>query len=154
MILKAKQYSLGLQNREINVYTFRKIIIVSFGRKNRKDSLLKGVDEKDKNFKYGKNKINENNLKRRICYRFPKHEPVDHLEDVLVFDLETQNDQEFAETYAAGLYDVNRLRDKRSRDLTSDELVIERENVTVFDASNGNFVVDMLKYISAKLRSC
>ena len=73
---------------------------------------------------------------------------IDQLENVFVFDLETHNDQEFAEAYAAGLYDVNRLKDKWDRDLTSDELVIERENVTVFDASNGNCVMDMLKYIS------
>ena len=32
--------------------------------------------------------------------------------------------------------------------MTSNELIIERENVTVFDASNGNCVMNMLKYIS------
>ena len=117
-------------------------------KKNRKDSLLNGVDEIDKNFKYVKNKINENNLKQRIRYRFPKHEKIDQLENVFVFDLETQNDNEFAETYGAGLYDVNRLRDKWARDLTPDELVIERKNVTIFDASNGNCIMNMLKYIS------
>ena len=52
---------------------------------------------------------------------------IDQLENVFVFDLETYNDQEFAEAYAAGLYDVNRLRDKWDRDLTSDELVTERK---------------------------
>ena len=117
-------------------------------KKNRKDSLLNGVDEIDKNFKYIKNKINEDNLKQRTRYRFPKYEKIDQLENVFVFDLETQNDQEFAETYAAGLYDVNRLRDCWHRDLTGDELVIERKNVTVFDASNGNCIMNMLKYIS------
>ena len=117
-------------------------------KKNRKDSSLNGVEEIDKNFKYGKNIINEDNLKQRIRYRFPKHETIDQLENVFVFDLETHNDQEFAEAYGAGLYDVNRLKDKWDRDLTSDELVVERENVTVFDASNGNCVMDMLRYIS------
>ena len=117
-------------------------------KKNRKDSLLKGVEEIEKNFKYIKNEINENNIKQRILYRFPKHEPIDQLENVFVFDLETHNDHEFAEVYAAGLYDVNRLRDKWDRDLTPHELLIERENVTVFDASNGNCVMHMLKYIS------
>ena len=117
-------------------------------RKNRKDSLLNGVEEIDKNFKYVKNKINEDNLKQRIRYRFPKHETIDQLENVFVFDLETHNDQEFAETYAAGLYDVNRLHDRWHRDLSDNELVIERENVIVFDASNGNCVMNMLKYIS------
>ena len=105
-------------------------------------------NRKDRNFKYVKNNINENNLKQRIRYRFPKPETIDQLENVFVFDLETHNDQEFTEAYAAGLYAVNRLRDKWDRDLTSDELVIERENVTVFDASNGNCVMDMLEYNS------
>ena len=94
-------------------------------KKNRKESLLNGVEEIDKNFKYVKNKINENTLKQRIRYRFPKHETIDQLENVFVFDLETHKDREFAEAYAAGLYDVNRLRDKWDRDLTTDELETE-----------------------------
>ena len=106
------------------------------------------MNEIERNFKYVKNKINENNLKQRIPYRFPKHETIDQLENVFVFDLETHNDQEFAEAYAAGLYDVNRLRDRWHRDLTPNELEIEKQNVTVFDASNGNCVMNMLKYIS------
>ena len=53
-------------------------------------------------------------------------------------------------TYAAGLYDVNRLRDRWDGDLNSNELIIERENVIVFDAANGNPVMNMLKYISEK----
>ena len=81
----------------------------------------------NRNFKYIKSKINENNLKQRIRYRFPKHETIHQLENVFVFDLETHNDNEFAETYASGLYDVNRLRDRWHGDLTSDELVIERK---------------------------
>ena len=32
----------------------------------KKDSLINGVEEIDKNFKYVKNKINEKNLKQRI----------------------------------------------------------------------------------------
>ena len=39
-------------------------------KKNRKDSLLNGVNETDKNFKYVKNKKNEDILKHRIRYRF------------------------------------------------------------------------------------
>ena len=117
-------------------------------KKNRKDSLLNGVNEIEKNFNYVKNKINENNLKQTIRYRFRKHETIDQLKIVFVFDLETHNDQEFAEAYAAGLYNVNRLRDKWDRDLAPDEIIIEKENVTVFDASNGNPVMNMLKYIS------
>ena len=67
---------------------------------------------------------------------------------MFVFDLGTHNDHEFAEAYAAGLYDVNRLRDKWHRDLTPDELKIEREKVTVFDASKVNPVMNMPNYIS------
>ena len=119
-------------------------------KKNGKDSLLNGVQEIENNFKYIKNKINENNLKQRILYRFPKYEPINQLENVFVFDLETHNDQEFAEAYGAGLYDVNRLRGCWHRDLNSNELVIEGKNVTVFDGSNGNCNMNMLKYISEK----
>ena len=136
-----------VKQKNICVYIYKNHYCVIW-RKNRRDSLLNGVNEIENNFKYIKNKINENNLKQRIRYRFPKHETIDQLENVFVFDLETQNDNEFAETYGVGLYDVNRLRDKWDRDLTNNELVIERKNVTVFDASNGNCIMNMLKYIS------
>ena len=43
---------------------------------------------------------------------------------------------------------MKRLRDRWDRDLTPDGLMIEKENVTVFDAFNGNSVMNMLKYIS------
>ena len=44
---------------------------------------------------------------------------------------------------------MNQLRDRWDRDLTPDEIVIEKENVTVFDRSIGNPVKNMLlKYIS------
>ena len=62
----------------------------------------------ERKFKYVMKKINLNKLTQRIRYRFPKHETVDQLENIFVFDLETYNDQEFAEAYAAGLYDLNR----------------------------------------------
>ena len=119
-----------------------------FGKKNRKDSLLNGVQEIENNFKYVKNKINEKNLKQIIVHRFPKHEPINQIENVFVFDLETHNDQEFAEAYAAGFYDVNRLKDCWYRDLKNNELIIERNHVTIFNASNGNCIMNMLKYIS------
>ena len=80
----------------------QKNIIVLFGKKNRRDSLLDGMQEIERNFKYVKNIINENILKQRIRYRFLKHETIDHLENVFVFDLETHNDHEFVEAYAAG----------------------------------------------------
>ena len=136
-----------VKQKNICVYIHKNHYCVIW-KKNRRDSLLNGVNEIDKNFKYIKNKINENNLKQRIRYRFPKHETIDQLENVFVFDLETHNDQEFAEAYAAGLYDVNRLHDKWDRDLTPDELVMERKNVLISDASNGNCIMNMLKYIS------
>ena len=148
MILKTKEYALGMLNRGIFVYIFIKIVIVLFGRKIEKTLLLNGVNEIDKNFKYVKNKINENNLKQSFRYRSPKHETIDQLENVLVFDLETYNDQEFAEAYATGLYDVNCLKDNWNGDLTSDESVIEREIVTVFDGSNENPVMNVLNSIS------
>ena len=136
-----------VKRRDICVHIHKNHYCVIW-KKNRKDSLLNGVKEVDENFRYVKNKLNEDNLKQRIRYRFPKHEPINQLENVFVFDLETHNDQEFAETYAAGLYDVNHLRECWHRDLTPDELVIERKNVTIFDASNGNCIMNMLKYIS------
>ena len=117
-------------------------------KKNRKDFLLNGVQEIESIFKYVKSNINEKILKQRILYRFPKHEIIDQLENVFVFELETHNDQEFAEVYAVGLYDVNRLKDCWYRDLNNNELIIERKNVTVFDSSNGNCIMTMLKYIS------
>ena len=83
-----------------------------FLEKNRRDSLLNVAEETHKNFKYVKKKINENNKKQRFHYRFPKHETRNQIQNVFVFDLETHNDQEFAESYAAGLNDVNRLRDR------------------------------------------
>ena len=93
-------------------------------------------------------KKNENNLKQRFRYRVPKHETIDQLANVFVIDLETHNDQAFSEAYAAGLYNLSRLRDNGNRHLTSDELETERENVTIFDGSCGNPVMSMLKFIS------
>ena len=61
---------------------------------------------------------------------------------MFVFDLETYNDQEFAEAYAVGLYDVNRLRDRWDRDLTPDEIVTEKDNFIVFDESYTNPVMN------------
>ena len=117
-------------------------------KKNRKDGLLKGVEEIDRNFKYVKNKANENNLKQRIRYRLPKHETIDQLEILFVFGLETYNDLDFAEAYAAGFYDVNRLRDKMDSYLSVQETETERENVIVFDKSCGNTIMNLLKFIS------
>ena len=104
----------------------------------KRHSLLNGVEETERNFKYAKNVKNENNSKQRIRYRFLKHETKDQLDNKFVIDLETHYNQEFAEAFDAGLYDVNRLRDRWDMNLTPDEIVIEKENGTVFDGSNGN----------------
>ena len=66
---------------------------------------------------------------------------------MFVFDLETSNDQEFAEAYATGLYDVNRLRDRVDRELTRDEIKSEKNNVIVLDESYANLIMITLKYI-------
>ena len=110
MILKPKGYSPGMLNKGIYVYSFIKQHYCVIWKKNRRDSLLNGVEEIDKNFIYVRNKVNEINLKQRIPYRYPKHETIDQLENVFVFDFETYNDQEFAEADALGIQDVNRLR--------------------------------------------
>ena len=112
MILKVKGYFQGVLDRETNVYTFTKSFLCHLAKK---DSLPKGEDEIETKFKHVKNKINKKKLKQRIRYRFPKHETIDYLEIVFAFDLETYNEQKFAETYAAGLHDVNRLRDRWDR---------------------------------------
>ena len=64
---------------------------------------------------------------------------------MFVFNLVACNDQEVAEAYAAGIYDVYRLRDQWNRDLTPDEIVIEKDNLIVFDGYNANHVINMLK---------
>ena len=94
--------------RNICLY-IHKILYCVIWSKNRRVSLLNGVQEIEENFEYPKNEINEDNLSQRIRYRFPKHEIVDQQGNVFVFDLETYNDEKFAEACAAGLYDVNRL---------------------------------------------
>ena len=86
--------------------------------RNKRNGSLSGGKEIERNFKYFKNKRNEKILHQRLRYRFPKHEAIDQLENVFVFHLETYNDQEFPDAYAAGLYDVNRLKGKWGRNLT------------------------------------
>ena len=130
------------------MYTFIKVNIVLVVRKTKKMLYLMGWLEIDEKFKYVKYEINENKLKQRVRYRLPKHETIDQLENVFVFVFETHNDQEFAEAFASGLYDVNRLPEKWDRDLTTDELETKRENVALFDGSSGNPVMNILKYIS------
>ena len=68
--------------------------------------MVNGVGEIAAKFKYVKAKVNENKLGQILPYRFFKHELIDKLEIVFLFHLETYNDQEFAEAYAAGFIDV------------------------------------------------
>ena len=79
-------------------------------KKDSKDRLPNGIEEKEENFKYVKNKLKEDNSGHSISCRFPKHETIDQLENEFVFSLEVYNDQELAEVYTAGLYNVNRLQ--------------------------------------------
>ena len=143
----------NVEQMDISVYIQKNPYCVLW-KKNRKDASLNGIQEIDKNFKYVENATNENNLEERIRYRFPKHETIDQLENVFVFDLETHNDQEFAEAFAAGLYDVNRLRDRWDRDPTVQEVETERKDVNVFAASNGNLVMNMFKDMERACKSC
>ena len=115
-----------VKERNVPLYIL-KIHYCVLRKKNRKDSLPNGVEEIGRTFKDINNKMNENSLSKRIRYRFPNHEAKDQLENVFVFDLEIYSDQGFAEAHAAGLDDVNRLRDRWDRDLTPTELETERE---------------------------
>ena len=65
-------------------------------------------------------------------------------------DLETVNVpyQEFCEKYAAGCYQLDRLKECYNGDLTEEELEIERRHVDIFDRANNNPVLDMIKYIT------
>ena len=89
---------------------------------------------------------NKDNFSQRIGYKFPKHETIDQLENVFVFDLQAFNVENFAESYAAVLFDVSRLQDRWDRDLTPDEIVTEKDSAIVFGISNGNPVMNMPKY--------
>ena len=130
-MIKVKEFFLGVLNTETFVCSFIKNHYCVIWKTNRRDSSLNGVEEINRNFNFVKNKINGKNLKQRSRYRFPKHETIDQLENVFVFDLETYNDQEFADSYAAGIYDVSCLQNKWNRDLTYNELETGRKNVTI-----------------------
>ena len=116
-------------------------------RKNTKDSLLNGVNEMERNFKYVKTKIKGNILNHRIRNRFPKHGIIDQLENVFVFHLETRNDQKIAEAYGAGFLDINRLRDRWDKDITPAGIQTKKNYSTVFSKSCGKPVMNLLKYI-------
>ena len=66
----------NVKQRDICVHIHKNHFCVIWN-KSRRDSLLNGVEEIDKNFNFVKNTINENNLKERIRYSIPKHETID-----------------------------------------------------------------------------
>ena len=53
--------------------------------------------------------------------------------------------KKYAETYATSLQDVNHLCEMWIGDLNHYKIETDKENVNVFDQSNGN-VMNMLKY--------
>ena len=66
---------------------------------------------------------------------------------VFPFDLETVNlpYQEFCETFAAGCYYVDRLKECYNGDLTEEELETETQHVHIFDRATNDPVLDMIK---------
>ena len=73
---------------------------------------------------------------------------------VFYFDLETVNVcyQELCETYAAGCYHLDRLRECYNGDLTEEDLEIERQHVHTFDRANNNPVLDMINYLTTNYK--
>ena len=134
----------NVKQRDVCVYLQKNHYCV-VRKKNGKDSLFNGVEEIERKFSYVRNKIIEKILKQKISDRFTKHETIGQLDKVFVFELGTYNDQQSAAAYAAGLNDVNRMRDRWNRDLTPHEIVTEKNNAIVFDGSNANPVMTMLK---------
>ena len=81
--LKSTQLlSRTVKRRDIFLYIHENLYYV-FWKTIRRDSLLNGVEETERNFKDVKNKIKENKLVQRIGYSFRKHETVDQLETCL-----------------------------------------------------------------------
>ena len=110
--VKSNRILLGSVNERSICFYIHKIDFCSIWMEFRKNILLNAVEQVERNFKDVESKINEHNLSPRICYTFPEQNKADQVENVSVFDLETYNNQKYAETNATGLYDANRLRDK------------------------------------------
>ena len=66
-------------------------------------------------------------------------ETIDQLNYFSVIDVKTYNDQEFAEAYGSGLYDLNHSGETWDTDITPDEMMKEKDNITAFDGSFENF---------------
>ena len=100
-------FPMSVKERDNCLYIQKNRYCVNW-KATRKNLLVNEV-EVEAIFEDNKNKLNEDNFSRRNCYQFPKSERIDQLDNIFVFISETHNDQEFAEAYAAGLYNVNCL---------------------------------------------
>ena len=70
------------------------------------------------------------------------------------FYLETVNVpyQQFCERYAAGCYDLDRLKECYNGDLTEEELEMERQHDHIFDRANNKPVLDMIKSVTTNYK--
>ena len=123
-------------------------------RKTEKTNFTDAIKELEKNFEYQPNHITDNFLKQVVEYKFPISNEKDCLFAVFSFDFETVNVpyQEICETYVAGCYHLNRLKESYNGDLTEEELEIERQHFHIFDRANKNPVLDMIKYLTTNYK--
>ena len=119
-----------------------------------KTNFTDAIKELEKNFEHRPNQINDNIFKQVVEYKFPISNEKGCLFAVFSFDLETVNVsyQEFCETYAAGCYHLDRLKECYNGDLTEEGFEIERQHVHIFDRANNNPVLDMIKNITANYK--
>ena len=143
---------LSIKERRICIFIHQNHFCVIW--KTVKTNFTDAIEELEKNFEYQPNHITDNILKQVVEYKFPISTEKDCLFGVFSFDLETVNVpyQEFCEPYAAGCYHLDRLRECYNGNLFEKELEIERQNVHIFDRSNNNPVLDMIKYIIANYK--
>ena len=107
---------------------------------------IKGSENK---FEYEPNHNSDNISKQVVEYKFPISNEKDCLFALFSIDLETVNVsyQEICEVYAAGCYHLDRLKECYNDDLTEEQLETERQHVHIFDRTNNNPVLGMIKYI-------
>ena len=79
------------------------------------DSLSNAAKEVEDNFKYIRNRINNTNLKNVIKYSFPFKEKHNELDNVFIFDIQTDNVDDKAIPYGIGLYDLSRIKYRYKR---------------------------------------
>ena len=87
------------------MYLYKNRFSVSWKKKS-KTSLLGGVKEIEKNFRYEEAQKNNNIIKQVVEYNFPISNDKNFLYNVFVFALETCNVEysEHCEAYGAGAY--------------------------------------------------